>query len=190
MKNSKFGTLILIGLAFEALIVVLSVIADGFTLEAIHTITRFSGRLSLLAFSLILLLYDKRGVIRLDMAFALFAFLHAIHLVELLFYVNLSGMDLITTRVLGGALTYALIFAMPFVFDAKEKAKLSLINYNRIEAFYFTIVWLGFFLTYLPRVMGDMPNAGGAATEHAILFGWVSLLGLIKMVSIIGAKMQ
>src|ERR1043165_6305888 len=109
--NSRKGVVILIGILLEALIILFSIAIEGYSLEALHVITRFSGRLSLLAFSLILLLYDRRGVIRLDAAFLLFAILHGIHLVELVSYVRLSGTELIPIRVAGGFVAYAMIFA-------------------------------------------------------------------------------
>jgi hypothetical protein len=169
----------------EALIILFSIVSEGTNLEALHVTTRFSGRLSLLAFSLILLLYDKRGSIRLDLAFLLFAILHGIHLVELLLYVAYSGVELIPIRVAGGFVAYAMIFAMPFVVARHQSGKLSNKGFNRIEAVYFIYVWLIFFLTYLPRVMGTLPNVGGTFTEHVILFSWIILLGVIKMVSVI-----
>jgi len=184
------GTITAIGVLLEAVIILFSVAVDGFSLEALHTTTRFSGRLSLLAFSLILLLYDKRGMIRLDRAFFIFALLHGIHLIELLLYVSISGVELIPLRVFGGFIAYALIFAMPFLVLKKDKGELSAKNFNRIEGVYFSYVWLIFFLTYLPRVMGTLPNVGGTFMEHVILFSWVILLGVIKMVGVIGAKMQ
>lgn len=186
MIKVKSGTVIIIGVLLEALIVVYAIAIRGFSLEALHVTTRFSGRLSLLAFSLILLLYDKRGVIRLDVAFLLFAILHGIHLVELLSYVRLSGVELIPIRVTGGFVAYAMIFAMPYVVTQHHAGKLSNKNFNRIEAVYFIYVWLIFFLTYLPRVMGTLPEVGGTFTEHVILFSWVILLGVIKLVSVIG----
>lgn len=184
------GTITAIGVLLEGVIILFSVAVDGFTLEALHTTTRFSGRLSLLAFSLILLLYDKRGMIRLDRAFFIFALLHGIHLIELLLYVRISGVELIPIRVFGGFIAYALIFAMPVFVLKKDKGELSVKNFHRIENVYFSYVWLIFFLTYLPRVMGTLPNVGGTFMEHVILFSWVILLGVIKMVGVIGAKMQ
>ncbi|MGC4023446.1 MAG: hypothetical protein QM734_16605 [Cyclobacteriaceae bacterium] len=190
MKKSGVSTPILIGVSLEAAIILFSIFSDGFTLEALHTTTRFSGRLSLLAFSLILLLYEKRGAIRIGRAVLLFAILHGIHLIELIAYVSLSGTELIPLRVLGGFIAYAMIFAMPVIVYRHENGKLSNKQYNRFEAVYFSYVWLIFFLTYLPRVMGTLPNVGGTFIEHVILFSWVILLGFIKIVSVIGAKMQ
>jgi len=184
--NVRSGTVIAIGVLLEAAIIIYAVALNGFSLEALHVTTRFSGRLSLLAFSLILLLYDKRGVIRLDVAFLLFAILHGIHLVELLSYVRLSGTEVIPIRVAGGFVAYAMIFAMPVMVARHHEGKLSTKNFNRIEAVYFIYVWLIFFLTYLPRVMGTLPNVGGTFTEHVILFSWIILLGVIKLVAVIG----
>lgn len=188
-RTSSLGIL-LFGIALEAIIILFSISSEGFTLEALHVTTRFSGRLSLLAFSLILLLYDRRGVIRLDIAFLLFAVMHGIHLIELLFYVKLAGVELIPIRVFGGFIAYALIFAMPILVVKKDHGKLSVKNFHRAEAIYFTYVWLTFFMTYLPRVMGMLPNAGGTFMEHVILFSWVIILGAIKMVSVIGARLE
>ena len=187
-KKSPLGIL-LFGVALEAVIILFSIGSEGFTLEALHVTTRFSGRLSLLAFSLILLLYDKRGVIRLDYAFLLFAVLHGIHLIELISYVSLSGVELIPMRVLGGFVAYAMIFAMPVIVSKHQKGTLSTQNFHRVEAVYFSYVWLIFFLTYLPRVMGTLPNVGGTFMEHVILFSWIIILGAIKLVSVIGAKL-
>src|ERR1043165_2029933 len=130
-KKSALGVL-LFGVALEATIILFSIGSEGFTLEALHVTTRFSGRLSLLAFSLILLLYDKRGVIRLDVAFLLFAILHGIHLAELLSYVTLAGVELIPIRVAGGFVAYAMIFAMPYFVSRHSSGKLSNKSFNRI----------------------------------------------------------
>lgn len=189
MKNSRSSTVLVIAVALEAMIILFSLATEGFSLEALHVITRFSGRLSLLTFSLILLLYDRRGAIQLDRAFLLFAIIHGIHLIELLSYVSLSGVELIPIRVAGGFVAYAMIFAMPFVVTRHNAGTMTDQNFHRIEAVYFSYVWLIFFLTYLPRVMGTLPNVGGTFTEHVILFSWVIILGVIKMVSVIGSRL-
>lgn len=182
----------MIGVFLEALIILFSILADGFTLEALHTTTRFSGRLSLITFSLILLLQNREGSARWisEMPYLLFAVLHGIHLVELLAYVNFAGVKLIPIRLLGGFVAYAMIFAMPFISLRENAGKLSEKKYNRIESLFLFYVWIIFFMTYLPRVMGTLPNVGGTFTEHVILFSWVILLGLFKIVDIFRYKMQ
>ena len=159
----------------------------GVTLEAIHITTRLSGRLSLIAFSVILLTRGKQteaGWVS-DKPFLLFAILHGIHLVELSSYVILSCKQLIPIRVLGGALAYAFIFIIPLL-----SAKLNESKIKRIEIAYFSYVWLIFFLTYLPRVLGKLPDVGGTFTEHLILFIWVILLGIIKVADAFQNRMQ
>lgn len=172
----------MIGVSLEALIISFSVFADGFSLEALHTTTRFSGRLSLLVFSLILLFQNREEGQRWisNKPYLLFAIVHGIHLTELLAYVYLSGVELIPIRLLGGFIAYAMVFAMPLV---GQKNALGWTNktYHRIEAGFLFYVWLIFFLTYLPRVLRTLPNVGGTFAEHVFLFGWVILLGIIKV---------
>ena len=159
----------------------------GVTLEAIHVTTRFSGRLSLIVFSFILLTRGKQSAAGWvsEKPFLLFAILHGIHLVELLSYVIWSGNQLIPIRLLGGAVAYAFIFIMPLLSEKLTGAKI-----ERIEIAYFSYVWLIFFLTYLPRVLGKLPNVGGTFTEHLILFIWVVLLGVIKVTDTFRTKAQ
>jgi hypothetical protein len=102
-------------IALEVFIILFSVAAHGgVTLEALHVITRFSGRLSLIAFSMMLLTRgapSATGWVS-DHPFLLFAILHGIHLVELLSYITWSGTALIPIRVLGGAVAYVFIFVI------------------------------------------------------------------------------
>lgn len=150
----------------------------GITLEAIHITTRFSGRLSLITFSFIQLTRGKPSATGWvsDKPFLLFAILHGIHLVELLSYVIWSGTPLIPIRLLGGALAYVFIFIMPLLNAKFPESKM-----KKIEIAFFSYMWLIFFLTYLPRVLGKLPNVGGTFAEHLILFIWVILLGIIKV---------
>ncbi|HEV8513007.1 MAG TPA: hypothetical protein VGQ59_07005, partial [Cyclobacteriaceae bacterium] len=140
-----------------------------------------------IAFSFILLTRGKPSAEAWvsDKPFLLFAILHGIHLVELLSYVIWSGKELVFIRVLGGMVAYAFIFIMPVL-----NTKLSRIKMKRIEIAFFAYVWLIFFLTYLPRVLGKLPNVGGTFTEHLVLFIWVILLGFIKISDAFRNKVQ
>ena len=172
----------------EALILLFPMASHGgVTLEAIHVTTRFSGRLSLIAFSFILLTRGKPSAAGWvsDHPFLLFAILHGIHLVELLSYVIWSGTPLIPIRLLGGALAYAFIFIMPLLNVKMTGSKMKI-----VELVFFSYVWLIFFLTYLPRVLGKLPNVGGTFTEHLILFICVILVGLLKIISAFRNKVQ
>jgi hypothetical protein len=175
-------------IALEILIILFPMASHGgVTLEALHITTRFSGRLSLIAFSVILLTRGTPSATSWvsEKPFLLFATLHGIHLVELLSYVVWSGTQLVLIRVLGGALAYAFIFLMPFL-----SQKLSGLKLKRIEIIFFSYVWLIFFLTYLPRVLGKLPNVGGTFPEHVTLFVLVILLGLIKILQTFRYKTQ
>jgi len=188
VPNTNTSRVFVAWIALEILILLFSIASQGgVTLEALHATTRFSGRLSLIAFSFILLTRGNQAATGWvsDKPFLLFATLHGIHLVELLSYVTWSGTPLIPIRLLGGMLAYAFIFLMPLL-----NARLTELKMKRIEIAFFSYVWLIFFLTYLPRVLGKLPNVGGTFTEHVILFSWVILLGLFEIVSAVRYRRQ
>ena len=120
-----------------------------------------------------------------DKFYLLFAIVHGIHLVELLSFVYLSGVKLVPYRIAGGFLAYVFIFAMPFVQSYKEKGRVSVRNFSIVETIFVYYVWLVFFLTYLPRVQGKLPQAGGSLAEHVALLGWVSTLLGMKLSAMI-----
>lgn len=179
--------IIILFVALEILIIVVAVSSEGFSLIALQTTTRFSGRLSLILFSAIFLLYNKPSVITIwlsDKFYLLFAIVHGIHLVELLSFVYLSEAKLVPHRVAGGFLAYAFIFLMPMLQYKTQKARLSKKAYSVLQTIFVYYVWLIFFLTYLPRVQGKLPQAGGSFAEHVALLGWVSTLLGIKLASL------
>jgi hypothetical protein len=157
---------------------------DGISLEALHTVTRFSGRLSLLFFSMFILTrrhpeLSTRLVSKNP--YLLFAILHGIHLIELLFFVRLSGNELVPIRLLGGFIAYVFIFLMPYLRSLRLKLKISEKVFRTCEKVYFPYLWFIFFMAYLPRVMKSTPNVGGAYWEHVLLFIWVILVALISI---------
>ena len=172
----------------ELLIVAASIIMNGFSISALQSATRFSGRLSLFLFSLIFLLHNKPGILHSwlsDRFYLLFAIVHGIHLTELLAYVYLSDIRLIPVRVAGGFLAYAFIFTMPFLAENARSGKIALKRFYIFEAVFLYFTWLIFFLTYLPRVQGKLPTAGGSYAEHVALLGWVSTMLGIKLTSML-----
>jgi hypothetical protein len=163
----------------EVAIGALAIFNYGLTVEALQAVTRFSGRLSLVIFSLIFLFHRSKTNIteRLSSSyFLIFAFAHGIHLIELLSYVYLSGIPLVPHRLAGGFLAYVLIFIMPWFQWRYEKGKLSEKRFTAIGLVYIYYVWFIFFMTYLARVQGTFPNAGGSYAEHVTLLAWVSLM--------------
>lgn len=160
-------------ISLEILIILIPVFVFGFTLEALQTITRFSGRLSLIFFILIISLkhrdFDSSFWLSRQ-PYLLFAILHGIHLVELLLYVSQANITLIPLRLAGGFVAYILIFLMPMFSAWKDSARISAISFWRWEVLFSVYVWLIFFMAYLPRVMGKLPNAGGNFWEHVLFF--------------------
>ena len=179
-RNAFLSTLIV-----EVGIALLSVINYGVSLEALQALTRFSGRASLIIFSLIFLFQHHKFIevksILSNKYFLVFAIAHGIHSVELLTYVYLSGIPLVPIRLAGGFLAYLLIFVMPWMEIQFNQARITSKHFSILTLIYLYYVWLIFFMTYLSRVQGTFPNAGGSYAEHVILLGWVSLMLGIKL---------
>ncbi len=164
----------------ELLVGVLAIANYGFDISGLQATTRFSGRLSLLIFSMIFILLpfhrSRLAALLSDKFFLIFAIAHGIHLAELIAYITFSGGHLIPIRVAGGALAYAFIFTMPFLSKRISSGKQML-----VENIYLFYVWFIFFMTYLPRIQGKLPNAGGDYSEFVILFSWVCILLVIRI---------
>lgn len=163
----------------ELLMAILGIIIYGWDIEGLQATTRFSGRLSLLIFSIIFLLLPyhrtKLSEILSSKFFLIFAIAHGIHLIELISYIHFSGGKIIPLRVAGGALAYAMIFIMPLL-ENKFTGRKKLFTEN-VYLFY---VWFVFFMTYLPRIQGKL-HVGGSLPEFIVLFSWVCLLLLIRL---------
>lgn len=179
-KNTFLATLII-----EVAIALFALINYGVTLEALQAVTRFSGRASLAIFSFIFL-FQKHSMINIKLIlseqyFLIFAIAHGIHLCELLSYIYFSEIQLVPYRVAGGFIAYSFIFAMPWLEQLHKQSKLSPKQFSIIMLLYLYYVWLIFFMTYLSRVQGSFPNAGGSYAEHITLLGWVALMLGIKL---------
>ncbi|MCW5912505.1 MAG: hypothetical protein KIT62_15660 [Cyclobacteriaceae bacterium] len=183
-KNALLSTLII-----EVSIGLLAVINYGASLESLQAVTRFSGRVSLAIFSIIFLFHNHRNVrlsaILSDRYFLILAIAHAIHLAELLSYILLSGNALIPVRLAGGFLAYSLIFFMPYAHWQFKQNRFPVKTYSVLSLVYLYYVWFVFFMTYLPRVRGTLPGAGGSYTEFVVLLAWVSFMLGIKLQSLL-----
>ena len=190
----KFKDALLSTLIIEVGIALLAVINYGATLESLQAVTRFSGRASLLIFSLIFLFQNHKHLnvksILSEKYFLIFAIAHGIHLIQLLSFVYLSGNPLIPIRLAGGFLAYVLIFIMPYAQSMFERNKLSLKAFSSLTLIYLYYVWFIFFMSYLPRVRGTLTNVGGSYSEFVVLLAWVSVLLGIKLQSLLMAKVS
>jgi hypothetical protein len=66
-----------------------------------------------------------------------------------------------------------------------QSGKITRKKFFTFEAIFLYYIWLVFFLTYLPRVQGKLPSAGGSYAEHVALLGWVSTMLGIKLTSML-----
>jgi hypothetical protein len=190
----KFKDALLSTLIIEVGIGLLAVINYGATLETLQAVTRFSGRASLAIFSLIFLFQNHRHInvktILSEKYFSIFAIAHGIHLIQLLLFIYLSGNELIPIRLAGGFLAYALIFIMPYAQRLFELNKISQKQFSVLTLIYQYYVWFIFFMSYLPRVRGELPNVGGSYSEFIALLAWVSLMMGMKLQGILMSKIS
>lgn len=181
----KIRTAIFLIILTEVFVAALGVTNYGWTIEGLQATTRFSGRLSLLIFSFIFLLHpgkkDTIGIYLSTGYFLIFAIAHGIHLCELLSYVYLSGIPLVPYRLAGGFVAYLMIFLMPWFQQRSDAAKITAARFQMLGLVYLFYVWFIFFMTYLSRVNGSFPNAGGSHTEHMVLMGWVCVMLAVKL---------
>jgi hypothetical protein len=172
----------------ELLIAILAINNYGFTIEGLQATTRFSGRLSLAIFSLmfIFLAFNRDKLSSLSSKpFHIFAIAHGIHLVQLLSFVILSKANLIPIRLAGGFLAYVFIFIMPFIQHYYAAGKIGSKKYSLAESIYLYYVWFIFFMSYLPRIQGKLPNVGGSYGEFVALMIWVCLLMIARGILLI-----
>jgi hypothetical protein len=191
MKIKRLTLLVIIP---ELLIVILAINNYGFTIEGLQAVTRFSGRFSLLIFSVLFILIPRQRnqvhQLFFNKPFLVFAVAHGIHLVELLTYVYLSANPLIPVRLAGGFLAYVLIFSLPILQQRYETGKLSEKKYLLAETIYLYYVWFIFFMSYLPRVQGKLPNVGGSYQEFVILLAWVCILLGMKLSTLLTSRIR
>ncbi|HYF70129.1 MAG TPA: hypothetical protein VD884_18440 [Ohtaekwangia sp.] len=175
----SFRQNILLTVILEFAVAIFAVGQFGFTLEGLQATTRYSGRLSLFIFSFIFLCQDKPDLLKKwlsDRYFLVFAIAHGIHLTQLITFNLKAGNDLIGYRILGGMLAYSFIFIMPMIQQRYNRGNITPRFFNTASFVYAYYIWFIFFMTYLPRVLGKMPQAGGSYTEYVMLLGWVSLI--------------
>jgi hypothetical protein len=185
----KFRKALLLIIIAELLIAILAINNYGFNIEGLQATTRFSGRLSLAVFSLMFILLTLNRAILSSLLsfkpFHIFAIAHGIHLVQLLSCVYLSKANLIPIRLAGGFLAYVFIFIMPVIQHYFEARKIELKKFTLAENIYLYYVWFIFFMSYLPRIQGKLPNVGGSYGEFVVLMIWVCILMIARGILLI-----
>ncbi|MBL7844956.1 MAG: hypothetical protein KF846_10715 [Cyclobacteriaceae bacterium] len=173
----------------EILSAALAISHFGYTLEGLQAVTRYSGRVSLIVFSILFILlpvHEQRlSAFLSSKYFLVFALTHGIHLVQLLVFVYLSGNELIPIRLAGGFLAYAFIFAMPVIHHGNKTGKVSDQKFRWAQSVYLYYVWFIFFMSYLPRVQGKLTHIGGSYWEFVVLLCWVCMLLGMKLPALV-----
>ena len=178
MNSSR--RLLLVLLLAEILITISVAMAYGVNVEALQASTRFSGRLSFAFFCIIFLFSAVKPPV-LDRGYLTFAVIHTIHLFQVGLFVSISGTELIPLRLAGGAAGYFVIFSAAYVEHQSRYGKIHQRWFKRTEFLFHSYIWLLFLLTYIPRVNGTLPNAGGSYWEHVALLLVVISLPIIRM---------
>jgi methionine sulfoxide reductase heme-binding subunit len=157
--------------------VLLALLVFGTTLEGAQAAARWTARVSFLLFALAFVgpswsrLFPSapaRVVAGQEWPFTLaFAGSHLVHLAALLVYVSLRGEGLDPVRLAGGMLGYALLLLVLFRPAARSWA--------------FFYLWFVFLMTYLPRVRGTLPGAGGAPWTFPLFLSLVVLVLAVRL---------
>ncbi len=119
----------------------------------------------------------------LNRYYLLFAIVHGIHLIELpdLRPAVRNSTDPLSARRRVLRVCINLHNAVGSIKDIEMKRShhANMPGSSRDTSFY---AWFIFFMAYLPRVLGKLPNAGGTFAEHVTLFGWVLIALILHLV--------
>lgn len=137
-----------------------------------QVMTRLSGRVSLGIFVCIMV-YETCLLTRRALPAFLqntqlwhwttgFALHHFWHLLCIAVYVQMSGVELVPIRLAGGTFAYLLVGVVPFL----HYRHLELRWKRPVRFLYLYWVWFVMFMTYVARLKGDFPHAGGAFQEY------------------------
>lgn len=94
-----------------------------------------------------------------------FGWHHLAHLAVLLAYLAASGQQLNPGRAAGGMAAYAALVAIMATSNDGAVRRLGPVNWKRLHRSGLWLLWLAFVLTYVPRLLGKVPTAGGGMAE-------------------------
>ena len=149
--------------------------AESWT-EGVRLAARFSGRFSFLVFLCGSWCHvqarkkaDFNGQWWLA-AVTFFAWIHAIHLGFVWLNISQNAVEMVTTKLIGGALAYAMVLVHPFVVERLAPDRI----YHRVHYGYVGFVMA---VTFVARLRGDFD---GAENSWFQVFG-LTLLGVILL---------
>jgi sulfoxide reductase heme-binding subunit YedZ len=182
-------------LAVEATV---SLLAFGAGIEGLQALTRYSGRVGLLIFAVVfacgpLMRLSPGPLLRavvsrrrqLGLAFGAH---HLAHLAILLAYLRASGRDLDPARAAGGVLAYVVLLVMMGTSSDASVRALGPANWRRLHLAGLWYFWFAFLLTYVPRLQGRVPEAGGGMGEFVACASLVAGLAALRLASMAAGR--
>jgi hypothetical protein len=169
----------------EIILAVFAWYSVGMNETGLQALARYSGRLSLVVFSIIFMLLPNQApqLSRLlsTRPFHLFALTHSIYLIILISYNQLAGNAFNPILLTVGSIAYAGIVLMPVIHVQQESGALSLSRFKIYLSLYLYITWFSFFITYLTRVQGQIVQVGGQYWEDVVLLSWICMMMGMKL---------
>lgn len=178
MLPFRFRLLLLAGLLSELLIVGLSAFQSHSSVTLFQLSARYSGRLSLFYFLIIIGYcsfypdFKTKTIIAAKFSLTSYlAILHVIHFGLLATYLYLSNNVPNPIRLTGGILAYLLIVVYPFLLHRSFHSNKQPSQLWQIVYLYY--VWIVILVTYITRLKGHFPGVGGESLIHKIFISIV-----------------
>ena len=179
----RAATLSLLACALAALLL------HGDGVEGLQALARYTGRAGFLWFALVFSISPwarlapgdlARAALRARRGLGLaFGYHHFVHLAALLVYLRASGHELNAGRAAGGMVGYAVLALMMATSSDAAVRRLGPANWRRLHRAGLWYLWIVFLLTYLPRLLGKVPDAGGGPVEFTLAVALLAaILGL------------
>lgn len=173
-KAIEYRNFFYLGIFLEILIIAISLFEADSQLAFLQTASRYSGRLSFFFFSIIFIhaaifpkVDESLSTILFHRSFVVyFAILHLIHFGFLASYNILADTVLIPTRLIGGIIAYVTLVLYPIILLTALQGKWVSVVRNLYIYFLFFV----FFMTYLPRIKGELPEVSGRIETYYALF--------------------
>lgn len=150
---------------------VFALLLHGSEVEGLQALARYTGRAGFLWFAFVFSIAPwhrlapgdrSRAALRSRRRLGLaFGYHHFVHLAALLAYLAASGRELDAGRAAGGVAGYVVLALMMATSSDAAVRRLGPVNWRRLHRGGLWYLWLVFLLTYLPRLMGKVPDAGG-----------------------------
>lgn len=175
----------------EVVLVIIIISLYGATDEALQAIARYSGRISLIVFSVIFLFRYRPGNIDVRLLakpYHVFAVVHVSHLLFLMIHFLTTETGPAVIQLAGGLAGGVFSILMPLAVRWHDLKRMTVRAFKNLELVFHYFLWLTFFMNFYARVNGTLPRLGGAYLESVILLGWVSLMLGMKVTSLLRLK--